>query len=145
MQISYNGLEALKQYEGFRDKAYLDTGGVWTIGFGTTRVDGKPVLPGMTCTLAHATEWLRLDCAEAQTAVNQQVRSPLTQGQFDSLVSFVYNVGVTAFQNSTMLRMLNAGDHDGAAKQFDRWVYDNGKVIPGLVSRRKLERAMFEA
>jgi len=145
MQLSYSGLEALKQYEGFRDKAYKDTGGVWTIGYGTTRIAGKPVEQGQTCTQAEALEWLRLDTAVAQTAVNQSVRVPLKQNQFDALVSFVYNIGIDAFRASTLLRKLNAGGIEGAAKEFDRWVHDNGKVIPGLVSRRKLERSMFEA
>lgn len=144
MQISYNGLEALKEYEGFRADAYKDTGGVWTIGFGTTIADGKPVTQGMWCSQAQAIEWLRVDCAGAQTAVNQLVRVPLKQNQFDALVSFIYNVGEDAFRKSTLLRLLNQGLYADAAKQFDRWNQDNGKVIPGLVSRRKIERSMFE-
>jgi lysozyme len=144
MQISYSGLEALKKFEGFRDKAYLDTGGVWTIGYGTTVVDGKPVEAGMTCSEAQAGEWLRVDCATAQTAVNQLVRVPMKQAQFDALVSFTYNVGVNAFRASTLLRKLNNRDSSASA-EFDRWVYDNGKVIPGLAARRKVERSMFES
>jgi lysozyme len=127
MQLSYNGLEALKEYEGFRDKAYKDTGGVWTIGYGTTVVEGQPVECGQTITLAKAIECLKFDCAWAQTAVNQAVRSSLKQSQFDALVSFVYNIGEQAFKASTLLRKLNAGDYAGAAKEFDRWVHDNGK------------------
>ena len=144
MQLSYKGLEFLKDAEGFRDHAYRDTGGVWTIGFGTTKIAGLPVLPGMTCSEPQAAEWLRQDCALAQTAVNQNVKVLLQQHQFDALVSFAYNCGTVAFASSTLLKLLNKGDFEGAAKQFDRWVYDNGKIIPGLVSRRARERSMFE-
>jgi len=145
MQMSYLGLEALKEHEGYRDKAYLDTGGVWTIGYGTTRVDGEPVTEGMTCTNKQAAEWLLADTVDAQTAINQSVRVFLTQNQFDALVSFVYNIGRTAFFKSTLLRLLNQGDYKGAANQFQRWHKDNGRVIPGLVSRRAVEAALFLA
>ena len=145
MQISYNGLQLVKQFEGFRNKAYLDTGGVWTIGYGTIRIDGQPVEAGQTCTEQQAEAWLHSDLAWAQTAVNQLVKRPLKQNMFDALVSFVYNVGEHAFRNSTMLKMLNAGNYVGAAGQFDRWNLDNGKVIQGLVNRRKKERALFES
>lgn len=144
MMISQRGVDALKQYEGYRSKAYQDSVGVWTIGYGTTKIEGKPVEPGMTCTPEEAELYLRADLAWAQTAVNQLVKFQLTQPMFDALVSFVYNVGETAFKNSTMLKKLNAGDYAGAANEFDRWVYAGGKLLPGLVSRRKLERTMFE-
>lgn len=145
MQISFNGIETLKELEGFRAEAYKDTGGVWTIGYGTTRVAGIPVQQGQCTTQAEATLWLVSDCSLAQTAVNQSVRVPLRQSQFDALVSFTYNVGIDAFRKSTLLRVLNTGDHAAAAKQFARWVYDNGKLIAGLVGRREIERSMFES
>lgn len=143
MMISQRGLDFLKDCEGFRAKAYLDTGGIWTIGFGTTRVNGIPIGVGQVCTEKIAEVWLNADCAEAQTAVNQLVHHPLTQNQFDALVSFVYNVGIGAFVSSTMLRKLNLGEMN-IGPQFDRWVFDNGRVIPGLVSRRARERSLFE-
>jgi lysozyme len=145
MQISVNGIEMLKELEGFRDKAYKDTGGVWTIGYGTTKVNGKPVQEGMTTTQKEAEVWLTADLAEAQTAVNKLVRVPLTQNMFDALVSFVYNVGSAAFDRSTMLAKLNQREYVPAAYQFNRWVYDNGRQIPGLVARRKVERSLFES
>lgn len=144
MQLSYNGLEALKEHEGFRNKAYLDTGGVWTIGYGTTKINGKPVEAGQQCSLAESVEWLKQDLAWAQTAVNKGVKVPLKQSQFDALVSFVYNIGEASFTKSTLLRLLNEGNYVDAAKQFDRWVYDNGRKIPGLAARRAVERSMFE-
>jgi len=145
MQISYDGIKFIEDLEGYRDKAYLDTGGVWTIGFGTIRIDGAPVQPGQTCTRQQAEEWMRADLAPAQTTVNQSVKVPLRQNQFDALVSFVYNVGSTAFRGSTMCLKLNMRDFAGAAKEFDKWIYDNKKIIPGLVARRKIERSKFES
>lgn len=143
MQISFNGIAFLKKCEGFRDKAYKDTGGVWTIGYGTTKVNGKPVEAGMTCTEPQATAWLGDDLAWAQTAVNKLVRVALKQNQFDALVSFVYNVGEYAFMRSTMLRLLNANQISKAADEFDKWIYDNGKVIEGLKNRRRFEKQLF--
>jgi lysozyme len=145
MQISYNGLELLKQLEGFRKDAYLDTVGVWTIGYGTTRVDGKPVEAGLTCTEAQAQEWLSQDISWAQTAVNKLVKVPLKQGMFDALVSFVYNVGEDQFRRSTLLRLLNLKQHVEAGKQLLRWKYDNGKVVNGLINRRIKELAMYNS
>ncbi len=145
MQISYNGIKLLTELEGFEDKAYLDTGGVWTIGYGTTKINGKPVEAGLTCSEAEARQWLSEDLAWAQTAVNKLVKVPLTQGMFDALVSFVYNIGEDAFRNSTLLKLLNFKQYAEAAKQFDRWKFDNGKEIKGLVNRRKRERSLFES
>lgn len=143
MQISYMGIELLKEHEGFREKAYKDTGGVYTIGYGTIKWLGKPVEAGQTITDKEALLALQADLAWAQTAVNQLVRVPLKQHMFDALVSFVYNIGESAFSKSTMLRLLNEGKYDQAAEQFKRWNQDNGKVIPGLVSRRKVEESLF--
>jgi len=143
MQISYMGIQSLKELEGFRAKAYKDTGGVWTIGYGTIKWLGKPVEAGQTITDKEALLALQADLAWAQTAVNQLVRVPLKQHMFDALVSFVYNIGESAFSKSTMLRLLNEGKFDLAAEQFKRWNQDNGKVIPGLVSRRKVEESLF--
>jgi lysozyme len=144
MQISHNGLELVKDAEGFRDTAYKDTGGVWTIGYGTTRVDEKPVEQGMHCTEPQASLWLQSDMAAAQTCVNQGVKVPLTQNAFDALCSLCYNIGIAAFRSSTLLRLLNAGDYKGASAQFRRWDMDNGKHIPGLLSRRLRETSLFD-
>jgi lysozyme len=145
MQISFNGLQLLKELEGFRKESYLDTGGVWTIGYGTTRVEGKPVEAGLTCSEEEAARWLSADIAWAQTAVNKLVKVPLKQGMFDALVSFVYNVGEEQFRRSTLLRLLNLKQHIEAGKQLLRWKYDNGKVIAGLINRRVKELAMYNS
>lgn len=144
MQISFNGIKSLKELEGFRKDAYKDTGGVWTIGYGTIMLNGKPVEQGMSITDPEAEVALQADLAWAQTAVNQLVRVPLKQSMYDALVSFVYNVGMNAFSKSTMLRKLNLKDYAGASKEFSRWVYDNGKEIKGLVARRRIEQSMFD-
>lgn len=144
MQISFNGLQFLKDGEGFRKEAYKDTGGVWTIGYGTIKWLGKPVEQGMTMTEKEAELALQADLAWAQTAVNKLVKAPLSQNMFDALVSFVYNIGENAFMKSTLLRKLNARDYKGAAQEFLRWKFDNGKEIQGLLNRRIKEKALFE-
>lgn len=144
MQISYSGIAFLKEREGFRKEAYLDTGGVWTIGFGTIKWKGKPVEAGQTISDKEAEIALVEDLAWAQTAVNKLVKVKLTQNMFDALVSFVYNIGESAFSKSTLLRVLNVGNYNEVGAQFERWVYDNGKVVKGLLARRQLERSLFE-
>ena len=144
MQISFNGIKLIKDMEGFEAKAYKCPKGVWTIGYGTTKWIGKPVEAGMTITEKEAELALQSDLAWAQTAVNKLVKVPMKQGMFDALVSFVYNIGESAFANSTLLKLLNKKQYELAAAQFERWVYAGNKVLPGLVKRRKLERNMFE-
>jgi len=139
MKISQAGINAIKDYEGVRLKAYDDGVGVWTIGVGHT----KGVQRGDEITMAQADEFLRADLAEAEKAVNTRVIVPLTQGQFDALVSFVFNLGAGAFMASTLLKKLNAGDYDGAADEFLRWNKAGGRALPGLVKRRISERIMF--
>jgi lysozyme len=145
MQISYNGLSFLKEQEGFRAQAYKDTGGVWTIGYGTIKWKDKPVEAGMTITEKEAELALTDDLAWAQTAVNKAVRVTLTQNMFDALVSFVYNLGESNFRKSTLLNKLNQGQYKAAAFELLRWKYDNGKEIPGLLKRRQREKALFES
>jgi lysozyme len=131
-------LALIKQCEGLRLKSYRDSGGVWTIGHGHTR----GVKPGQVITEAEADDLLAADAQEAAEAVNRHAL-PCTQGQFDALTDFVFNLGEDRFANSTLLRMHQLGNFTGAAQQFGRWIYDNGKVLPGLVRRRALEAAMY--
>src|SRR5690606_24208153 len=125
----------------YRAKAYQDTGGVWTIGYGTT--DPTVAFEDNTITEDEAEQWLANDLAEAEAAVRVHTKIELTQEMFDALVSFVYNVGPTAYKKSTLLKKLNKGDYLGAADEFPRWNKDNGKVVRGLTIRRAKERAMF--
>lgn len=128
--------------EGLRLESYLD-GDVWTIGWGTTRINGKPVTPGMTITREQAAEYFNHDIAHFEKDIATLVKVKLTDNQFSALVSFIFNIGTTQFQKSTLLKKLNAGDYTGAAREFDRWVYDNGNVLPGLVTRRQKEKELF--
>jgi lysozyme len=136
MKMSENGAKVLIMREGLRTKAYKDTKGIWTIGVGHT---GPEVVEELVITKEKAHELFRKDVAWAEDAVNL-VKVPLTQNQFDALVSFVFNVGAGAWKRSTMLKLLNAGDYVGASKQFDRW------VIPiEITSRRMSEKAQFNS
>lgn len=140
MKASQQGIDLIKEFEGFRPDPYRDTGGVWTIGYGTTKgvTEDSPAL-----TQAEAEVFLRQDVEHAEKAVQENVLVPLSQAQVDALVSFTYNVGNYAFKTSTLLKKLNREDFDGAALEFARWKYDNGRVIAGLVNRREKEAALF--
>ena len=137
--INRAGLELLKSFEGLQLTAYLDPVGVWTIGYGTT----SGVYQGMRITTAQAEELLQVDLHRFETAVTDAVTRPITDNQFSALVSFTYNVGSGAFASSTLLRLLNQGDIQGAANQFLVWVYAGGMVLPGLARRRRAERLLF--
>lgn len=145
MKISEKGLSMIERFEGCLLKASNKLDGVWTIGYGQTgSYYGKRVRRGMTTTKAEAHAWLRDHSIKTyEDAVTQAVKVPLNQHQFDALVSFAYNVGVGALKQSTALRKLNAGDYAGAADALTMWTKCNGKVLAGLVRRRKEERALF--
>ncbi|EFH4790406.1 lysozyme [Escherichia coli] len=144
MQTSDKGIALIKEFEGCKLTAYQDSVGVWTIGYGWTHpVDGKPVKRGMTIDQQTADRLLKTGLVGYENDVLKVVRVKLTQGQFDALVSFAYNVGSRALSTSTLLKKLNAGDIKGAADEFLRWNKSGGKVMPGLTNRRKAERALF--
>lgn len=139
MKTSDAGIALIEEFEGFEALAYQDSVGVWTIGWGHT----AGVTAGDRVTEEMATDMLQSDLAWAEAAVSNSVKVPLNQDQFDALVSFTFNLGAAALANSTLLRLLNSGDYAGAAGQFGRWVYAGSTVLPGLVSRREAERALF--
>ena len=143
MKISTNGIDLICSFEGLRLKAYDDGVGVWTIGYGTTVINGTKVKKGDTCTVEQAKSYMANDLKQFESAVNQ-VKVPLNQNQYDALVSLAYNIGVSAFLNSTLLKKLNAKDYKGAAEQFPRWNRAGGKVMRGLTNRRAKERKLFE-
>ena len=145
MKISEKGLFMIERFEGCLLKASNKLDGVWTIGYGQTgSYYGKRVRRGMATTKALAHAWLRDHSIKTyEDAVTQAVKVPLNQNQFDALVSFAYNVGVGALKQSTALRKLNAGDYAGAADALTMWTKCNGKVLAGLVRRRKEEQALF--
>lgn len=136
------GLALTEQSEGLSLTAYQDQVGVWTIGYGHT---GPDVVPGMTITREQAQELLQKDIASAAACVNRCVTVPLNQDQFDALVDFVFNLGPAAFEGSTLLRDLNAGNFSAAASQFELWDHAGGAVVAGLLRRRQQEAALFES
>jgi lysozyme len=141
LSYSDQGLALTEQFEGLQLTAYQDPVGVWTIGYGHT---GADVQPGLTITQEQASDLLLQDVAGAVAAVNRLVTVPLTQNQFDALVDFTFNVGQGNLASSTLLRELNAGNTAGAAAQFLVWVYAKGVELPGLVTRRQAEAALFQ-
>lgn len=140
-KISANGLALIKSFEGLRYTAYLCDGGVWTIGYGHT----KGVKEGDTCTLTEANTWLLEDVATAEEAVNKEGLN-INQNQFDALVSFVFNVGESAFKDSTLLKKIKEDPNDvSISDEFARWRYAQGKVLQGLVNRREKESNLYFA
>lgn len=142
MKTSAAGRAFIEQFEGLFLHTYNDGVGVLTIGYGhTTAAGGPPVTPGMTITREQADQLLAEDLGRVERNVNSLVKVPITQNQFDALVSFDFNTGALA--RSGLLRRLNAGDYAGAQDQFQYWNHGGGKVMAGLTRRRTAEAAMF--
>lgn len=144
MKTSANGINMICGFEGLELKAYDDGVGVWTIGYGTTIINGIKVKKGDTCTIEQAKSYMAQDLKKFESAVDTSVKVTITQNQFDALVSLAYNIGTGAFKSSTLLKKLNAKDYKGAVAQFDRWNRAGGKVMQGLINRRAKERKLFE-
>lgn len=143
MNISDNGLNAIKKYEGCRLTAYQDVKGVWTIGYGHT----GDVYYGETITQSEADALFRNDIQKFVKGVNSLLGSTrVNQNQFDALVSFAYNCGLTALKNSTLLRKVKADPNDPTIEtEFKKWVYSGGKYIQGLANRRASESKLYFA
>lgn len=138
-RISDAGLDLIKSHEGLRLNAYLCPAGVLTIGYGHTATTQT----GQQITEAQAEALLRQDVQWAEAAVRRNVTVPLTQSQFDALVSFVFNIGEPAFRRSTLLRLLNDGQRAAAADEFARWNKAGNRVLAGLTRRRADEQQLF--
>lgn len=139
--LSSSGLAFIRKMEGCSLQPYLDQAGVWTIGTGHT---GPEVNAASTITQEEADRLLDKDTASAVATVNRLVSVPLNQNQFDALVSFVYNVGATNFKTSTLLSLVNKGEHKAVPAQFLRWNKAGGKVSAGLIRRRKAESRLYQ-
>lgn len=144
--ISENATMLISHFEGFSAKAYQDPVGIWTIGYGTIRVDGKPVVEGMTCTKAEAIQWMLEECEEVAPGIVAACARPLQQYELDALVSFVYNLGLGNFQKSTLLKKIKAGE-PVEERHFTDWnkARVKGKLQPltGLTRRREAEYFLF--
>lgn len=139
MTTSEETKQQMKKWEGLKLFAYLDTGGVPTIGYGHT----KGVSIGDAIIPQQANKLFDDDIAIFEKEVNR-VKRKLTQNQFDALVSFCFNVGISAFRRSTLRRYVEMGmSADYIVKEFGRWIHDNGKPIKGLIERRKWEAQKY--
>jgi lysozyme len=139
-------IELIKRWEGFRADAYQDPVGIWTIGYGTIRYpDGGRVTAVDVVTKAEAEGYLLGHVMESIVGPMRGLLDvPVTVNQYNALVSFAYNVGMGAFERSTMRRYINKGRPSEAAKEFNRWTKAGGKKLQGLVRRRAAERKLFE-
>ncbi len=143
MQLSAAGETFLKGYEKLRLVAYKPTpDDKWTIGWGHT---GAEVVEGLVWTEQQAELAFWRDVTPAELGVTKATDVPLTQNQFDALVCFAFNVGVSAEAHSTLCQRVNARDPAGIAAEWVKWDHQAGKVVPGLLDRRKAELAMFQA
>ena len=140
MKISNHGVAFIKTFEALRLDAYLDGGGVLTIGYGHT---GPEVKKGDHISLAQSETLLRADLQWAEKAVNDAVKVAVTQDVYDSLCSFVFNTGRKAFEDSTLLKLLNASDYIGACAELAKWHKDNDKNVKGLLRRRVREMMVW--
>ncbi|ACF43163.1 Lysozyme [Pelodictyon phaeoclathratiforme BU-1] len=140
MQTSENGFALIRKYEGLRLATYVCPGGKLTIGYGHT---GPDVTTGKKIDEEEANALLVKDVQRFERAVNGLVTAPMTQGMFDALISFSFNLGVGSLKSSTLLKKLNAGNLTGAADEFLKWNKAGGKVLAGLSARRESERERF--
>lgn len=142
MKISQTGIDLIKSFEGLRLEAYkaVPTEQYMTIGYGHYGVDVKV---GSKISKKQAEELLKKDLQRFVEGVDRYVKVKVNQHQFDALVSFSYNCGLGALQNSTLLAKLNTGDYSGAAKEFLKWTKSGGKELKGLVTRRNKEMNLF--
>ena len=141
MIISKNGLDLIKQFESLQLKAYKCSANVWTIGYGHT----KNVKEGDCISQDQANCFLMQDLYSVERAIIRLVKVKINQNQFDALCSLIFNIGISAFNKSTLLAKLNNGDYVGAAEQFRRWNKVNNVVMAGLVRRRQAEEDLFNA
>jgi lysozyme len=138
--INKDGLDLVKSFEGLRLESYLCPAKVWTIGYGST---GSDIGPGLSWTLEQAEARLKKDLETFEKGVEGLIKTKITDNQFSALVCFTYNVGLGAFGRSTLLKTLNAGNHQDAANEFLRWNKAGGKELAGLTRRRQAERELF--
>ena len=139
MKTSQRGIDLIKKFEGCKLQPYHCSAGVLTIGYGHT---GADVRPGTVITQATAEELLRKDLAKFEEGVARLAKKT-TQGQFDALVAFAFNLGLGALSSSTLLKMHNDGKYSEAAEQFHRWNKAAGKVLLGLIKRRAAESELY--
>jgi lysozyme len=139
--ITEDGLRLIRRFEGFSAIPYLCPAGYLTVGYG--HVVKNPAAFRQPITEDEATEILVLDIQKAEKAVLRLITVPLSDGQFDALVSFTFNLGSGALQRSTLRRKVNREDHAEVPAEFLRWVWAGGKKLKGLIHRREAEAALY--
>lgn len=147
IQISHYGEAKIKEFEGLRLRAYKCAGGSWTIGWGHTgKVNGRPIKAGLVITEEQAQTLFEEDVKAIEERLRDEVYYPrLCDERLDALVSFIFNLGWGAFKGSMLRKKLMRDVEDmSIPDEFRRWVYCNGKVLPGLVKRREWEAQMYE-
>jgi len=145
MEISHNGIRFIKQEEGEKLTAYRDSRGIFTIGVGHTGlVDNSPIAAGLVITAEQSDKLLLADISYVEKSINEEVQLSLTQNQYDALCSLIFNIGVSAFKGSTVLKKINEGDDEGAAEAMLLWKRA-GQLPEALLPRRKRELALFLA
>ena len=140
MKISNEGLALIKKFEGCELEAYKCAAGVWTIGYGHI----KDVFEGQTITQSEAESMLLHEMEEYENYINDLVTVPLTQNQFDALVSWVFNLGAGNLRASTLLKVVNQSNYDEVPTQIKRWNKAGGKVLEGLIRRREAEALLWQ-
>ena len=141
MKTGTKGIELIKHFEGCELEAYKCAAGVWTIGYGHI----KGVTPESVITQEQAEQMLVEELNEYEGYINDMVTVPLSQNQFDALVSWVYNLGGGNLKASTLLKVVNSGEFNGVPEQIMRWNKAGGKVLEGLTRRRQAEADLFSA
>jgi lysozyme len=143
--MNIKGLELIIHFEGFRAAPYLCSGKRPTIGYGTTMYpDGRQVkMTDRPISQDEATRYLIHHIGMVESQMLDVINMPISVNQWSALVSFTYNFGIGALRSSTLLRLLNAGKIEDAAREFTRWNKSDGVVTPGLVRRREAERRLF--
>jgi len=139
-RINAAGRRLICDFEGLSLKAYRCPRGIWTCGRGST---GPDVVASTIWTAEECEQRFDADLRKFEAGVEKLVKVRLSDNQFSALVSFAYNLGLSALSGSTLLRKLNAGEHGKAAEEFGRWIHAGGAVLPGLIRRRAAERDLF--
>ena len=147
MQISNKGIQLIKHHEGVLNKPYRDCVGLWTVGVGHLIGDGKslPESWNKLFTTEEVDALLKQDLVRFERGVQKLLPVPLTQNQFDALISFSFNLGLGVLQRSTLRQNILRKDFKGAAEEFLKYVRAGGKIVKGLVTRRNDEKALFES
>lgn len=142
--ITQEGLELIKRFEGFESEIYFDAAGLPTIGYGHLLRAGEAEMFKTGISPEAGVALLIKDVLSAEQAVLRLIHVPLRDGQFDTLVSFTFNLGSGALQRSTLRRKVNREEHDEVPEQFMRWVWAGGRRLRGLLRRRSEEAALYQ-